>query len=139
MNNEKLNEVKRIAGEFKDFIAGRSFGFAGNPNSVNENIIRYKEGLEEITGLTGCDADELERKCEITNDDGLVDVKFKYENIAFEYTFACDDFINEIDKDNGWWKIHYVSNDGSFEDIDKLFDVEEETAAEEIQDDYMER
>jgi hypothetical protein len=85
-----LKEMKKmvdIANIFSNFIKGRSFGFSENLNSTDANIVRYNEGLQKISTITGISTEDLEQKSEIYIDDDLVDVKFIFNNVAFEYSF----------------------------------------------------
>jgi len=117
----KLEDLVTIAENFEKLIKGKSFGFSENLDSSNKDIVRYEEGIRRIYELTGVSVDKLEETKEINVDDGLIDVRFKFEDILFEYSFPDMEFDDEIDKENGWWKIWHDAN-GSIEDISVLYD-----------------
>ncbi len=122
-----LKEMQSIARDFEIFIKGRSFGFSENLSSFDNNIVRYNEGLEKISNLTGVSLYDLEKNKEKNQDDGLVDVRFLFNNVVFEYSFVYEkDKEDDIDINNGWWRIFYVTEDGAFDDIDLLYEEDEE-------------
>ncbi len=117
--------IKEIAADFKDFIAGKSFGFSENHSSSDEKIIRYREGIEKISELMGVSIEDLESESEVVEDkdNGIIDVRFTFKDIAFEYSFPADEENeeDEIDEESGWWKVWYI-NGFSYDDIDLLID-----------------
>ena len=120
---DRMEKMKSIAENFESFIKGKTFGFVGKSDSLDEEIIRYQEGIERISDLTGISVSELEKNRELNVDDGLVDVRLRYEDIVFEYTFPDTNFEDDIDTEHGWWKIFYIDDNGSFENIDMLYDA----------------
>lgn len=118
---KEMEKIVGIADAFNNFIDERSFGFCENHSLVCDKIVRYDEGIQKISEITGISIRDLEqKKCMEIDDNDIVDVRFELDDIAFEYSFVGKD-DDEINATGGWWKLFYI-NDGFYEDVYVLFD-----------------
>lgn len=113
--------MNNIAKNFEEFIKGKTFSFTDKLNSADRNIIRYNEGLNKLSELTGLTKEELEAKrdWEYDKDNELIDLRWHFEKYAIEYTFCLSkenyksenyNMLEDLNFNLGWWNVFLVED-----------------------------